>query len=57
VYDLTVEHEHCFYVEDLLVSNCGDAFNYFCMYFASGKSADNWQSKKREIQNKAYCYA
>lgn len=38
-------------------SHTGDAFEYFCMHFASGKTADNWQSKKREIQNKAYCYA
>lgn len=31
VYDLTVEDAHCFYAEDILVSNCHDAIQYVCV--------------------------
>ena len=30
VYDLTVEDSHCFYANDILVSNCHDATQYLC---------------------------
>lgn len=31
VYDLTVEDEHCYYANGVLVHNCMDAFRYFAM--------------------------
>jgi hypothetical protein len=33
VYDLTVEDEHCFYANGVLVSNCGDAVQYLALHY------------------------
>lgn len=35
VYDLTIEDSHCFFVNDVLVSNCHDALQYISLKFAA----------------------
>ena len=32
VYDLTVEKEHVFYANGVLVSNCADSLQYLCLH-------------------------
>jgi hypothetical protein len=53
---LTVEKEHCFFAGGILVSNCGDAFNYFALYFNAGATQGGWAAKRREVKAVSHQY-
>lgn len=60
VYDLTVEDQHCFYAGGVLVGNCADAFQYFCLHYnvqINGGGYDA-RSKARPVikPNQKYLY-
>jgi len=48
VYDLTIEDAHCFYANDILVSNCHDALQYNLMRFAADRIIERKATPKPE---------
>lgn len=46
VFDLTVEDQHCFYANGILVSNCHDALQYALMPFAADRIIEKTKPKQ-----------
>jgi len=49
VYDITIQDEHCFYANGVLVSNCHDALQYGLMKFASDRIIESKQKEKSNV--------
>lgn len=56
VYDLTVENEHCFYANGVLVGNCMDAMQYICsrLAFITRKKRDDSPEAQRRRESSLY---
>lgn len=52
VYDLTVENEHCFYANGILVGNCHDAPQYLCTRIPMVDVSKDRKKMLRQIQQK-----
>lgn len=53
VYDLTVEHDHCYYANGVLVSN-SDAFGYWVAYEAPVAVKNNNQTIITTVRDPSY---
>ena len=49
VYDITVDDEHCFYANGVLVGNCHDALQYGAMKFASDRVIESKKPEQSKI--------
>lgn len=56
VYDLTVDTDHCFYANGILVHNCGDALQYLALHFNDTSGGGDMRTKAKPVTKHSYAY-
>lgn len=57
VYDLTVDEQHVFYANGVLVHNCAESLQYACLHYNEARTRDLLGAgKRREVKVSGYRY-